>query len=403
MNHYVIDRRGDRIVSFLLNENNQAIEIHVDEASEDERRDPQVGEIYIGRLNRIVKNLNAAFVDIGFGQDHQVYLPLEHTEGAIYAKKGSSPKLQQDDEVVVQIRKEGSAVKAAAVTTDLELTGEYVVLKRGSGAGVSKKVPQKKREKLKLLAEEILRELSGSFSILLRTNAAGADPKLVKAEAGHLKEKLENLIQVAPHRPAGTCLLRKPAAYLSRLNGVNLTTTANIVVEDEALLEEIKNYGQEHLPSEAMELLKLYRDDLLPLRKLYNLEREMDRALQPKVYLKSGGWLMIEPTEALTVIDVNSGGMGKSGKDKEAMFLKANLEAAGECARQLRLRNISGMILIDFINMADEENIVKLMAYLREELAKDPIRTLLIDRTKLNLVEITRRKTEKSLRESIGR
>ena len=147
--------------------------------------------------------------------------------------------------------------------------------------------------------------------------------------------------------------------------------------------------------------LRLYQDDLLPLYKLCRLEREIDLATSRQVWLKSGGYLVIDPTEALTVIDVNTGKY--SGKKLRRETLKTiNLEAAKEAARQIRLRNLSGIILIDFINMENKEDQKELLAFLESRLFADPVKTRLIDMTKLELVEITRKKVHKTLKEQIA-
>ena len=135
--------------------------------------------------------------------------------------------------------------------------------------------------------------------------------------------------------------------------------------------------------------------------KLYSLEHQLEQALSERVWLNSGGYLIIQPTEALTVIDVNTGKY-EGGKKKEATFLKINREAAAEAARQIRLRNLSGIILIDFINMEAKEAVDELLSFLGRELQKDPIRTALVDMTRLSLVEITRQKRERTLAEAVG-
>ena len=149
-----------------------------------------------------------------------------------------------------------------------------------------------------------------------------------------------------------------------------------------------------------MEKLRLYEDKILPLHKLYGIEAHLDNALRERVWLKSGAYLVIQPTEALTVIDVNTGKCISKKKDDEA-YLKINLEAAKEAARQIRLRNLSGIILVDFINLSKEEYMDELLRVFRQELQKDPIATSLVDVTKLQLVEVTRKKVRKPLHEIV--
>ena len=158
-----------------------------------------------------------------------------------------------------------------------------------------------------------------------------------------------------------------------------------------------ENFGRWGLSEKA---LQYYKDDSYPLIKLKGIEAQMDKALQKRVWMRSGAYLVIEPTEALTVIDVNTG--KAIGKQKmEENFFKINLEAAQEVCRQLRLRNISGIVIVDFINMKDPEHLKALMDVLREEAAKDSVQTTVVDRTSLHLVEMTRKKVHRSLAEQV--
>ena len=180
---------------------------------------------------------------------------------------------------------------------------------------------------------------------------------------------------------------------------VLIIISIEIVVEDVELYEEIKTFLEKHQP-EDLKNLKLYQDKLLPLHKLYSLEKEIEHALNERVWLKSGAYLVIQPTEALTVIDVNTGKCVSKKKDDETM-LKINLEAAREAARQIRLRNLSGIIVIDFINMDNENSMQALLEFFQRELKKDAITTTLVDVTKLQLVEVTRKKVRKPLHEAV--
>ena len=174
----------------------------------------------------------------------------------------------------------------------------------------------------------------------------------------------------------------------------------SIITDDPQIYNSLEHYLKEN-DLQNLSKLRLYQDDLLPLYKLCRLEREIDLATSRQVWLKSGGNLVIVPTEALTVIDVNTGKY--SGKKQRRETLKTiNLEAAKEAARQIRLRNLSGIILIDFINMENKEDQKELLAFLESRLFADPVKTRLIDMTKLELVEITRKKVHKTLKEQIA-
>lgn len=174
----------------------------------------------------------------------------------------------------------------------------------------------------------------------------------------------------------------------------------SIITDDPQIYNSLEHYLKEN-DLQNLSKLRLYQDDLLPLYKLCRLEREIDLATSRQVWLKSGGYLVIDPTEALTVIDVNTGKY--SGKKLRRETLKTiNLEAAKEAARQIRLRNLSGIILIDFINMENKKDQKELLAFLESRLFADPVKTRLIDMTKLELVEITRKKVHKTLKEQIA-
>ena len=176
--------------------------------------------------------------------------------------------------------------------------------------------------------------------------------------------------------------------------------SSSIITDDPQIYNSLEHYLKEN-DLQNLSKLRLYQDDLLPLYKLCRLEREIDLATSRQVWLKSGGYLVIDPTEALTVIDVNTGKY--SGKKLRRETLKTiNLEAAKEAARQIRLRNLSGIILIDFINMENKEDQKELLAFLESRLFADPVKTRLIDMTKLELVEITRKKVHKTLKEQIA-
>ena len=171
------------------------------------------------------------------------------------------------------------------------------------------------------------------------------------------------------------------------------------MVEDAGLYQQAMDFLGEYSES-LKERLVHYQDDLLPMHKLYSLERELEEALAERIWMKSGAYLVVQPTEALTVIDVNTGKYEK-GKEKEEAVLKINLEAARETARQMRLRNLSGIVIVDFINMGQESSRRKVLEELRECLAMDPLQAHVVDMTKLELVELTRKKTEPPLAQQL--
>ena len=402
---YVVSRRGSQIFSFLLN-GSKAVEIHCDACREDSILD----EIYIGKVQNIVKNISAAFVEIAPGT--VCYLPLEDLKHPVYTKKGTSHNIQQGDELLVQVKREGIKTKAPAVTTNLTLHGKYALLTTGNTQiSVSSKLPKEEKERLVRVVKDnssadngSLEEMSAGerdYGWLLRTNAGGASPEVIKKDLLRLQTKYGELMKTAQYRTCFSCLLARPSAYLKRLSDLYTEEVDEILTDDRELFEQITEYFQENQPEDTAKL-RFYEDRLLPMEKLYSLDHHLKEALGERVWLKSGGYLVIQPTEALTVIDVNTGKF-TAGKKKEAAFLKLNQEAALEAARQIRLRNLSGIVIIDFINMEEKESEVQLLKTLDDALRRDPIRTTLVDMTKLSLVEITRMKKERPLHESVGK
>ncbi len=402
---YVVSRRGSQIFSFLLN-GSKAVEIHCDAC----RKDSILDEIYIGKVQNIVKNISAAFVEIAPGT--VCYLPLEDLKHPVYTKKGTSQNIQQGDELLVQVKREGIKTKAPAVTTNLTLHGKYALLTTGNTQiSVSSKLSKEEKERLLRVVKDnssadngSLEEMSAgerAYGWLFRTNAGGASPEVIKKDLLRLQTKYGELMKTAQYRTCFSCLLARPSAYLKRLSDLYTEEVDEILTDDRELFEQMTEYFQENQPEDTAKL-RFYEDRLLPMEKLYSLDHHLKEALGERVWLKSGGYLVIQPTEALTVIDVNTGKF-TAGKKKEAAFLKLNQEAALESARQIRLRNLSGIILIDFINMEEKESEVQLLKTLDDALRRDPIRTTLVDMTKLSLVEITRMKKERPLHESVGK
>ena len=354
-----------------------------------------LGNIYVGRVKNIVKNLNAAFIEIAPGMP--CYYPLEDMRAPLFVKKINSPKLVQGDELVVQIAQESSKSKPPRVTTNLNLSGKYLVLtSENTKIGISKKINSEMRNKLK---KDLSFKSNGEFGLIVRTNAALAAKEEILAEYEQLSQEYFRLRETAPHRTLYSCLREQMPEYLHTLQNVNQSHLHSVVTDDGELFETMKDYLAKYQP-EDLKKLKFYEDDFLTLPNLYRLEIQMQEALQEKVWLKSGGYLMIQPTEALTVIDVNSG-KSVSKKQVQEHYLKINLEAAEEILRQLRLRNLSGIIIVDFIDMKSEDAQESLMLLLREGACRDSVPVQIVDMTKLNLVEITRKKVRKSLAEQV--
>lgn len=373
-------------------ENGRAAELHCDE----EQRNSLLGNIYIGKVKNIVKNIRAAFIEIENGI--QCYYSLSDNKDPIYIKKGSSKDMQAGDELLVQVCRENLKSKPPAVSSNLNFTGNYLVLTTGNkSTGMSSKLTQEEKIRLK---EYLAPYLDSRFGFIVRTNAREVDQETFVAEARLLKELYETVLQKARFRTCFSILHRNnPTTWLSTLRDIYKENLSQILTDDETLYEKIKEYLHQY-QREDEEKLTFYQDDLLPLMKLYSLESAVENALKERVWMKSGAYLVIQPTEALTVIDVNTGKYDGHKKQQDT-FLKINLEAAREIAVQIRLRNLSGIIVIDFINMESGEYRRQLMEEFDRILKKDPVKTTLVDMTALSLVEVTRKKVRRPFWEQI--
>lgn len=367
---------------------------------EQEESGSLLGNIYIGKVQNIVKNINAAFVDLGGGKTGYYSL----TENRTHLFAGRLPALcpdrtvTQGDELVVQVARDAVKTKDPVLSSYLNFTGKYAVLTMGKNqVGFSVKI---RDEKWKEEVKEYLDALKDErFGVIVRTNAMEAAKETIGNEVLALKGKMEELLAKASCRTCYSVLESAEPSYIAGLRDTYAGSLEAIVTDIPECHKRMKAYLEENQPDDAVKL-KFYEDSSVPLIKLYSLEAAMEEASGRRVWLKSGGYLVIEPTEALTVVDVNTGKYtGK--KNVDDTILKINLEAAAETARQLCLRNLSGIIIVDFIDMTKEEHKKLLLARLEEELRNDPVKTVLVEMTKLGLVEITRKKVRRPFYEML--
>ena len=282
------------------------------------------------------------------------------------------------------------------MTTKFSLTGKYLVLTHGNETiGFSGKLDSPEKNRLKVWTAGL--KLPDEVGIIVRTNASGVSEEELNREYRHLEEQYRYLSQQAIHRSVYSCVFQNRPAYLGSVLGSRSESLKEIITDDEKIYEEIRQFLQEEMPGDEAKL-RLYEDRMLPLKALYRMEKGLSEALAERVWLKSGGYLVIEATEALTVIDVNTGKC-IAGKDKQATIRKINQEAALEIARQLRLRNLSGIILVDFVDMTEPGADEELLAFMQKLLKKDPQKSAAVDMTALGLMELTRKKQKKTLKE----
>lgn len=371
----------------ILFEDGKAMEIRCYEA------DSILGNVYRARVSNLSPNINAAFVDIKKGES--CYLSMDDYHGE---------KLKVGDLVTVQVVRDKIKTKRYAVTTDISLQGDYAVTTLFAPVGVSSKITDSARKKeLKTLMQNLLiAEQDAQFYLaegnvaeierikkltlggIIRTQAEHAEDAAITREIEGQARLLYSIMKKSEYATQYTCLYHTEVEYIKDIRRMHALQDVEIVTDIPEVMEAISE-------------IPLYTDEYtLTLR--YSLASLLEKTLSKRAYLKSGAYLVIEPTEAMTVIDVNSGKSIK-GKNAEEQFLKINIEAAKEIARQLRLRNISGIVMIDFINMKEESHNHELMKNLAEYVRTDPVRTTVVDMTKLGLVELTRQKGKRALHE----
>ena len=390
MNKLLITRVDGRILT-VLTEDSRAVQMEYEE-----EESSLLGNIYIGKVKNIVKNINSAFVEIGKGQ--MSYYSLSDNKTHHFAVSQERKDLREGDEILVQVARDAVKTKDPVVTANLSFTGHLCVLTAGKNQiSFSSKIrDQEWKDQMRTLLEP---EKEDEFGIIVRTNAAEAEPEVVIEELRQLKAQYHQILENGAHRTCYSKLYEAYPSYINRIRDTYVTSMEEIVTDDKEIYEQLKQYLHENQP-ENEGRLRFYEDSMLSLTKLYQIEKSMEEALSTHVWLKSGGYLVIEPTEAMTVIDVNTGKYtGK--KNKRDTILKINLEAAAEISHQMRLRNLSGIILVDFIDMEEKEDQELLMKTLSVQCAKDPVKTTVVDMTRLNLVEITRKKIRRPLYEQV--
>lgn len=351
-----------------------------------------LGNIYVGKVQNIVKNIHAAFIEIADGI--MCYYSLDDKANPVFTNPKKDSVMKIGDEVIVQVSKEGMKTKLPSVSSNLNFTGRYLVLtSQRKELGFSGKLNKEEKKRIREFLEGEMPENAG---IIVRTNARNAKKEEILEELKNLQTRYETLLKKGHSRVCFSLLEEHMPDYLQTLQNVYTQTLDEIVTDNSEVFQAVQNYlncyGEYEIP------LRFYEDKLLPLSKLYSLESVLERSLQERVWLKSGGFLVIQPTEAFVCIDVNTGKF--SGKKEiQETFRKINLEAAKEIAWQLRLRNLSGIILIDFINMENQEDKKELLHTLQAYLNQDPIKGTVVDITPLNIVEVTRKKVRKPLLE----
>ena len=390
-----------------IQEDSQLVEVYVEK--QDKHR--MVGNVYKGKVENVLPGMQAAFVDIG--NDLNAFLPFSEIGNNEYIIEDSGNKhsrnnnrrhdnievdLKKGQEIYVQVIKEPFAGKGPRVTTEVALPGRLLVLVPNANyIGISKKIWDKyERRRLKKVAQQLRESNTG---VIIRTVAEGKSEELIENDFNQLMENWDKMEKISARENAPVIVYEDLETASSVVRDLLTPDVEKIIIDSKRLYKKTQKYLEDISPS-LLERLELYKLKS-PLFESFGIESEIEKLMRPKAWLKSGAYLIIEKTEAMVVVDVNSGRfVGK--KLHEENSLKINLEAAREVARQLRLRDLSGLIVIDFIDMRYEENRKKVYHEIRKELKKDRAKVAVAPITEFGLLEMTRQRIRLSLLDSMS-
>ncbi|MBQ0117268.1 MAG: ribonuclease E/G [Flavobacterium sp.] len=415
MNKELIVRSSSDAVDFALLKDGKLIELHHE--TKDEDTGFNVGDIYIAKIRKPVPGLNAAFVNIGFEKDaflHYHDLGPNLSSMLKYIKLVSAGKIKDfnlknypfepeidkdgaivdvlsaNQSVLVQIVKEPISTKGPRISSELSLAGRYVVLVPFSDrVSVSQKIESKEeKERLKKLVQSIKPK---GFGVIVRTVAEGKKVAELDRDLQNLLDKWIAMCKRIPTAHHPSKVLGELNKASSILRDIFNDSFSGIHIDDEDLFYHTKDYLQEIAPSKVS-IVKHYQSKELPLFEKYNIERQIKTSFGRTVSMSKGAYLIIEHTEALHVIDVNSGNRSNKATNQEDTALEVNLIAAAEIARQLRLRDMGGIIVVDFIDMQNPENRKTLYDFLKEEMSDDKAKHKILPPSKFGLIQITRQR-----------
>jgi ribonuclease E len=359
-----------------------------------------VGNVYLGRVQNVLPGMEAAFVDVGRGRNAVLYAgEVNYSPEDL---EGAPPRIEQvlksGQSVLVQVTKDPIGGKGARLTAQISMPGRYLVLVPNSDVtGISRRLPDGERQRLKLILRKIRPEKHG---VIVRTAAEDAAEDALTADLARLLEEWKAIEKRAKKAKAPSLLYEEPELTVRSVRDLfNDEEFRELVTDSPRVYQLVTQY----LAGIAPDLLPKVRlhQGRLPVFEEFHVVEQIHKGLDRKVWLPSGGYIVIDRTEALTVIDVNTGkSVGRT--NLEETVVNTNLEAAREAARQLRLRDIGGMIIIDFIDMLLEQNKQKVVDALREEMAKDKTRSQVFDISPLGLLEVTRKRVSGGLLESFS-
>ncbi len=417
MNKELIIRTDSDAVDFALLKDGKLIELHKEEEKQETGNSFNVGDIFLAKIRKPVAGLNAAFVNVGYEKDaflhyHDLgpnlpslmkFIKLVSTgktkdfslknftfEKEIDKDGAITDILSANQSILVQVVKEPISTKGPRISSELSFAGRYVVLIPFSDkVSISQKIESKEeKDRLKRLVQSIKPK---GFGVIIRTVAEGKKVAELDKDLQNLLNKwtaMSKLIPVA-HQPSK--VLGEVNRASSILRDVFNDSFTGIHIDDEELYYQTKEYLQEIAPEKAS-IVKHYQSKELPLFEKYHIERQIKTSFGRTVSMSKGAYLIIEHTEALHVIDVNSGNRSNKSQNQEETALEVNMIAASEIARQLRLRDMGGIIVVDFIDMQNTENRKKLYDFLREEMSDDKAKHKILPPSKFGLIQMTRQR-----------
>ncbi|MGO1434427.1 MAG: Rne/Rng family ribonuclease [Canibacter sp.] len=391
----VVRSKPDRVQIGVL-EDNVLVEHYVARSSENSI----IGNVYLGRVQNVLPSMEAAFVDIGRGRNAVLY--SGEVDWSEHSGSSASRKIEKvltpGDEVLVQVTKDPVGHKGARLTSQISLPGRYLVyVPGGSMNGISRKLPDTERARLKKVLKEIVPDGAG---VIVRTAAEGASEEQLTRDVKHLMSQWEDIQKSFSQGGNANMLHSEPDMLIKIVRDVFNEDFNELVIEGEDTFKTIESYLSKVAP-DLLERVQRYEGERDAFDK-YRVTEQIQKALDRKVWLPSGGSLVIDRTEAMTVIDVNTGKFVGSGGNLEETVTKNNLEAAEEIVRQLRLRDTGGIIVIDFIDMVLESNRDLVLRRLVECLGRDRTKHQVAEVTSLGLVQMTRKKLGLGLLESFS-
>jgi ribonuclease G len=383
-------------------ENGAVQELHLERALER----GLVGNVYLGKVARVLPGMQSAFIDIGLERAAFLHVADLHVgNGGPKPDNGVPPppierQVFEGQTLTVQVIKDPIGSKGARLSTQVSIAGRLLVhLPQDNHLGVSQKIGspelrEQLRDRLTALAGKVDDRSYQGGGFILRTNAEEASDDELADDIAYLRKTWSGIRERAFASPPGTLLHQDLTLAERVLRDLTGEDTATIRIDSKMQYDHLRAFGTAYTPG-AVGKLAHYTGER-PIFDLYNIDEEIRRALARRVELKSGGYLIIDQTEALTTVDVNTGGYVGARNFDDTIF-RTNLEAAGAIARQLRLRNLGGIIIADFIDMTREDHQAAVLAEFRKQLARDRVRTTVSGFTQLGLVEMTRKRTRESL------